>query len=296
MRVELHGVGKSFGRVRALDGVELDLAPGARVALIGANGSGKSTLTRVLAGMLQHDGEMLLDGLPAAAHRAVLAPRLAYVPQIAPRLAAPMREIAAAVSALRGLPPAAIAQECAALELDLDAIGARPFRDLSGGMRQKALLALALAGRPELLLLDEPTASLDPRARQLFFERIARLPAATTLLLCSHRLEEIRHLVDRVLLLQEGRVRFCGPARDYLRRHGEAVIEVQAAGADVEGWLCARGFQRGAFDWWSYAAVNGERLALLRELTTGFGAKLQDLSVRERETLDPRRETEEGTS
>jgi ABC-2 type transport system ATP-binding protein len=287
MRVELRGVGKSFGRVRALEGIDLLLEPGARAALIGPNGSGKSTLTRVLIGMVEHDGEVLLDGQPARVHRAALATGIAYVPQIAPRLSAPVREIVTAVAALRGLPAAAIAGECRALELDLEGSASRPFRDLSGGMRQKLLLALALASRPALLLLDEPTASLDPRARQRFFERIAALPPTTTLVLCSHRLEEIRHLVERVVALQNGRLVFEGPAGDYLRRHGHAVIEVQAAAAGaLQIWLAGHGFHRGTCDWWSRATMNGERLALLRELAA-FGSELRDVVVHERETLEP---------
>jgi ABC-type multidrug transport system ATPase subunit len=191
-----------------------------------------------------------------------------------------------AVATLRRLSRGAVATELGALDLDLSDIERRPFRDLSGGMRHKVLLALALASQPSLLLLDEPTASLDPRARQQLFERVAALPSATTLLLCSHRLEEIRHLVDTVLALQDGRLVFAGSAREYLAQHGEVVIEVQAAAAAVQRWLHAHGFLRGGFDWWSRSMRNGERLPLLRELA-GFGSELLDLVVRERETLAP---------
>jgi len=199
MQVTLERVGKRFRTVAALRDLTLELPSGSRTALVGPNGSGKSTLTRVLMGMLDYEGDVRIDGLSPRQHRAQLAPRTAYVPQIAPRLAVPVREIVAAVVALRNLDAGLVGQVAAALDFDLVSVAARPFRDLSGGMRQKLLIALALASRPELLVLDEPTASLDPQARQRFFALVEGLPSRPTLLLCSHRLEEIRHLVDRVL-------------------------------------------------------------------------------------------------
>ncbi len=104
----------------------------------------------------------------------------------------------------------------AALELDLGELGSRLFRSLSGGTKQKLLITLALAADASLLVLDEPTASLDARARERFFPLVEELAPDATLLLCSHRLEEVRQLVDHVLMLAEGRLVYDGPAARFL--------------------------------------------------------------------------------
>jgi ABC-type multidrug transport system ATPase subunit len=117
------------------------------------------------------------------------------------------------------------ARSLEALGLDLDAHAGKPVSALSGGMLQKLLLALALAARVPLLLLDEPTANLDARARKEFLRFLAAVDRDTTILLASHRFSEVRAVADRVLVLREGRVAFDGPlaglrrgpARDRLR-------------------------------------------------------------------------------
>lgn len=216
MRIELRNVRKRFGRMEALRGLDLDLPAGTRAALVGPNGSGKSTLIRALLGLLACEGEVRLDGRSPFEDRLLTARRLAYVPQTAPQLSASVEEVIHTVAFTRGLSPEAIGGVAARLDLDLAPIRARPFRNLSGGMKQKLLLAAAFAARPALLVLDEPTASLDARARERFHALCAELPAGTTLLLCSHRFEEIRHLADHVIALEDGRVTWDGPARDFL--------------------------------------------------------------------------------
>ncbi|MBI5853083.1 MAG: ABC transporter ATP-binding protein [Planctomycetes bacterium] len=285
MRVELRDVTKSFGAVTALRRVSFTLESGERVALLGPNGSGKSTLTRSLLGMLDCRGEILLDGLSPVADRARVAPRIAYVPQIAPRLAAPVREIVAAVARLRGLTRSAIEEIAAALELDLSACAARPFRSLSGGMRQKLGIALALASRPSLLLLDEPTASLDPRARQRFFELMETLAEKPTVLLASHRLDEIRHLVTRVLVLEDGVLTYDGSSRDYLGDHAQGVIEVLVDDEEVARWLAVHGFHCTGSGWWMRTVKNGQRLDLVQDLTTHLRHAVRDLVVRDVESI-----------
>lgn len=216
MRIELRNVRKRFGRMEALRGLDLDLPAGTRAALVGPNGSGKSTLIRALLGLLACEGDVRLDGRSPFEDRLLTARRLAYVPQTAPQLSASVEEVIHTVAFTRGLSPEAIGGVAARLDLDLAPIRARPFRNLSGGMKQKLLLAAAFAARPALLVLDEPTASLDARARERFHALCAELPAGTTLLLCSHRFEEIRHLADHVIALEDGRVTWDGPARDFL--------------------------------------------------------------------------------
>ncbi|HZD04426.1 MAG TPA: ATP-binding cassette domain-containing protein, partial [Longimicrobiales bacterium] len=152
MRVELKDVSKRFGDVQALDGISLTVAPGDRVALVGPNGSGKSTLVRAVMGIVRCDGLLRLAGEDPFLHRTRLASRLAYVPQTAPQLGSTVGEVTRAVAALRGLDVEAIRSTAAAVDLDLDAFRRRPVRTLSGGTKQKLLLALALATPASLLI------------------------------------------------------------------------------------------------------------------------------------------------
>ncbi len=287
MRVELKGLQKRFGKVLALRGVTIDLPEGSRTALIGPNGSGKSTLVRVLMGMLCADGMVLFDGVEASEERRELARRIAYVPQIAPRLAAPVGDVVRAVAGLRGQAWTEVAAIAAALSLDLDALARRPFRALSGGQRQKILAALALSSGAELLLLDEPTASMDPRSRGEFFRLVESLPCSVTVLLCSHRLDEIRRLVDRVIVLAEGELRWQGSAAAYLDDHAEAVVEVQVVGEPADTWLLARGFTRGATGWWSKSMPVNERARLLGEIGRNLNGQVRDVMARDVERLQP---------
>ncbi|MCA8975364.1 MAG: ATP-binding cassette domain-containing protein [Planctomycetes bacterium] len=288
MLVELQDVDKHFGRVHALRAVSLQLPSGSRTALIGPNGSGKSTLVRALMGMLAVRGAIRFDGEIASEERAALARRIAYVPQIAPRLAAPVRDVVAAVAGLRGRAPGEVATVAARLGLDLADIGRRPFRALSGGQRQKVLAALAIVSGAELLLLDEPTASMDPASRGEFFALVEELPSIVTVVLCSHRLDEVRRLVDHVIVLEEGVVAWQGAAAAYIEDHAEAVVEVQADGAEADAWLLAKGFARGNAGWWSRSLPVNERARLLGEIGRSLNGQLRDVMARDVERLQPR--------
>lgn len=229
MRIELIDVKKSFGRSVALRGVRAELGAGSRVALVGPNGSGKSTLLRAVLGLVRCEGQVLLDGQSAFSDRQRLARRLAYVPQIAPRVAASVAELVRAVASVRDLDPATITRTAARLGLDLAAIERKAFQDLSGGMKQKVMLAMGLAAPVELVVLDEPTASLDATAREQFFDLCSEIAPSATLLLCSHRLEEIQNLASTVLALKDGEVAFMGPAPEYLKTVRLTTAEVRLA-------------------------------------------------------------------
>lgn len=206
MRVELRNVWKRFGEQVVLRDVNLQIEHGARVALVGPNGSGKSTLLRALMGLVRCEGEVLLDGRPAFERGDDTADRLAYVPQVAPQLGASVESVVAAISELRGLEPAEVGRIGGELGLELGPIAEKPFRALSGGMKHKLLIALALASRASLYILDEPTASLDVAARERFIGLLHKAAQDATVIVCSHRLEEVGELVDRVVELAEGRV------------------------------------------------------------------------------------------
>jgi ABC-type multidrug transport system ATPase subunit len=153
-------------------------------------------------------------------------------------------------------------------------------------MRQKLLIAIALSSGATLLVLDEPTGSLDPRSRDRFFELFAELEPDTTLLLCSHRLEEIVPLVDHVLALDEGRVAYHGSAGAFLDARASSVLELRVRGEAAAALLAERGFRRGGPGWWLRTVPRGEKSRLLTELATALGAAIEDLNVRDLEALD----------
>jgi len=213
VRVQVRDVSKRYGELRALDRVGFVLEPGERVALLGPNGSGKSTLNRALMGLLRFEGEIRIDGASPREERLDTARRVAYVPQTAPSLAAPVREAVRALAQLRGVDPARVADLASALSLDLAEVADRPVRGLSGGMRQKLLLALAFAAEASLLILDEPTGSLDAETRERFFSLLDASARDATVILCSHRSEDLAGRVARELELCDGRLVYDGPAR-----------------------------------------------------------------------------------
>jgi len=294
MRIELTDVRRAFGRVTALQGVSAVIPSGARVALIGHNGSGKSTLLRILLGMVACEGAVRIDGLSPFDDRARLAERLAYVPQVAPRLAVPVRDLVGAVTRVRGIAAARVAATAAALHLDLEAIAPRLLRDLSGGMRQKLLIALALSVDASLFVLDEPTASLDAAARQDFFRLVAALPASATVVLCSHRLDELRQLTTHVLALRDGALEFAGPTEDYLLATAESVVDVRLAAGAAGALLTARGFAPGANRWWRRVLPQGQKVALVKEIAVGLNGTVENVLVRDVETLSPGAGVTEG--
>lgn len=277
MRIELRHVAKRFGKVAALRDIDAVVPSGAKVALIGPNGSGKTTLIRALLGLVEHRGEILLDG---GTSRGELARRISYVPQIAPHMAAPVADLVRAVCDLRDLDRAAVDDAADRIGLPLAALARREFRALSGGSKQKLLIALALAPRPDLVILDEPTASLDAETRGRFLSLQRDLIGHATLILCSHRLEEIRPLVDHVIALDEGALAYDGPAADYLARRVGTLLELRYRGADP-GWLVARGFVAVTDGWWSKSVDRAGKLALVPAALAALGPDLADLTVRD---------------
>lgn len=218
--IEIRAVSKRFGKVAALSMVSLQIQTGERLAFVGSNGSGKTTLLRALLGLLRVEGQVSIGGVDVAKSPEIALQSVAYIPQVAPPIDASVAEVVRAHCGLRGTAPVDVAQAAARLGLRIESVAGLRFRDLSGGMRQKLLAALALTTRAPVLVCDEPTANLDPEARAAFFEEIAALPAESIVILCSHRSEEVEGYVGRVVEFAEGRI-----ARDSSRDLAPAADE-----------------------------------------------------------------------
>ena len=283
MLVEGRAVRKKFGRVEALRGIDFTIPSGGKVGLIGPNASGKSTLIRIILGLLKCEGELLLDGEKKRSME--LAGRIAYVPQIAPKFGASVGEVIKAITRVREIPADAVVTCGKEVGIDLRAVDRQAFCNLSGGAKQKTLLSLALASRASLYVLDEPTASLDTQSRRDLFHLLSERTQNATLVLCSHRLEEIRTLVDRVMVLEEGRLAYFGPTEDYLDRMTLSTIDVQMKnGVDAEA-LATMGFQPGVAGWWSRTATRSEKLELIAQLSQHLEGQIVNLLVRDADAV-----------
>ncbi len=206
-----------------LRGVDVTVPAGVTVALLGANGSGKSTLVRALVGLLPlAQGEVRIFGTPLTQLRE--RRRLGFVPQhsvVATGVPASVREVVATGRlAHRRLMRPMSRTDRRAVEEALEAVGmADHARDrvaaLSGGQQQRVLIARALAGGADLLLLDEPTAGVDLPSQQQLADTLAALhDRGTTVLLVAHELGPLEPLVDRSLVLDHGRLVYDGPPRE----------------------------------------------------------------------------------
>jgi ABC-type multidrug transport system ATPase subunit len=188
-----------------LGGVDLVVAPGESVALVGPNGAGKTTLLRCVLGLVQYEGRIELGGIDPVRDPVRARSLVGYMPQVSAFAEESARGALALVAALRGAPTTDI--ERLLIRVGLAEHGARDVRSFSTGMRQRLSLAAALIGSPKILLLDEPTASLDLRGQTEVVALVHRLQAdGTTILMSSHRADEVRALAHRVVLLDDGHV------------------------------------------------------------------------------------------
>ena len=201
--IEIDGLSKAFRKSKVIDQLSLKVGAGERVALIGANGAGKTTLIRCLLGEYVAEGEVRVFELDPRVYRSDVLRRIGFVPQLPPPLKMTVSDLvgfACGVSAAESGRVGAVARE---LGLDLCEISGRPFVKLSGGQKQKLLIAIALGRDTSLLILDEPAANLDPVARQKFFRLLAERPN-DTMIMSSHRVDEVAALVTRVIEMDRG--------------------------------------------------------------------------------------------
>lgn len=230
--ISVEGVVKTFGTVRALDGLDLHAAEGTVLGVLGPNGAGKTTAVRVLSTLLRPDeGTVRVAGLDAVAQAARLRERIG----LAGQYAAVDEQLTGVenlvmVGRLYGMARARARQRAEELlgRFGLAEAGGRPAKTYSGGMRRRLDLAAALVARPPVLFLDEPTTGLDPRSRIALWETIEGLVAdGTTVLLTTQYLDEADRLADRIAVVDRGRVIAEGTADQLKDRVGGERVEVR---------------------------------------------------------------------
>jgi ABC-2 type transport system ATP-binding protein len=204
--VEVCGLVRSFGTVRAVDGLDLLVQPATVLGLLGPNGAGKTTTVEVCEGFLRPDAGMVrVLGLDPITDSAALRPRMGVMPQGG-----------GAYPGVRAGEMLSLVAACSARPLDvgwllnvlgLTGVARVPYKRLSGGQQQRLALACALVGRPEVVFLDEPTAGMDPQARRLVWDIITSLRAdGVSVVFTTHLMEEAEALADQVVIIDHGRV------------------------------------------------------------------------------------------
>ena len=207
--IEARGITRRYGRVTAVQDLDLTVPAGVVCGLLGPNGAGKTTTIRMVTGMLPPDeGTLEVAGHPMPRERRKALARLGYLPESAPsnpemRVVEHLRFRSDLLGLDRGVRERTVSTALEAC--DLIGVERRLIGQLSKGFRQRVGLAAALLGDPELLVLDEPTVGLDPRQLRDFRALIRRLAETRTILISSHIMQEIEAVADRVVLMHQGR-------------------------------------------------------------------------------------------
>ena len=204
--IQFKNVKKTFRRTTVLDGIDLGIAQGDRVALVGSNGAGKTTLIRCLLGQYTCGGEVLVSGLAPRLHRSEVLRHIGFVPQQPPPLKMPVGQLVRFAAGVCQSDPARMHDVAERLGLSMSDIQRRPFVKLSGGEKQKMLIGIAMGRECDLLVMDEPAANLDPEARRVFFGLLAEQKDDVTMIISSHRLDDVASLVNRVVELDRGKI------------------------------------------------------------------------------------------
>ena len=223
--IAIRHLSKSFGNLRVLDDVTLDIHRGAVTAILGPNASGKSTLLKCILGLVNPDqGKILIDDEPIAGRWHYRA-KLGYMPQIA-RLPEHLT-VAELFAMLRDLREG---EHDTDIELfaryELGEMGGKRLGTLSGGTRQKIIAAVAFMFSPKLMILDEPTVGLDPIATTVFKDKVRKeRNNGRTILLSSHLVNEVEEIADEVIYLQDGRPFFAGTMSEIKHRTNETRLD-----------------------------------------------------------------------
>jgi len=280
-----HGLTKRYPAVTAVDGLDLEI-PRGRVGLVGANGAGKTTLFRMMLGLSHpNEGSLEVCGIDVASDPIGARSRLGYMPE---HECLPLDQTAADVVAtfgeLSGLPPRAARQRASdVLDLvGLDEARFRPVGGFSTGMRQRTKLAQAIVADPELVLLDEPTAGLDPMGREEMLALVARLGSlGISVLLATHLLDDVQQVCDHVVMLDGGRLVVAGTTGSLLERTGLLSVDVGTERGPLVERLAAMGLTATASAGLVEVQVQGDDdIDTVRDAVAELGLPLHRMTTR----------------
>ncbi len=242
--IEARGLTKYYGPFVAIRNLSFEILPGQIVALLGPNGAGKSTTMKILTGFIAaSEGVARIAGFDVRADRTAALTRLGYLPENGPAYSdMTPRQWLEFLAEARGMPGERRCERIAAVieRCELAPIAEKPIGQLSKGLRQRVGLAQVLLHDPEVLILDEPTAGLDPNQIRRFRSHIRDLGRDKTVLISTHILQEVEAVADRVLLLHNGRLVFNGTP-DELKENGSLEVPFErltandAAGSGAAG-------------------------------------------------------------
>lgn len=198
---------KKFGQTLSMDNVSIELNKNDSVALMGPNGAGKTTFIRLLLGYYHpNNGEVSINGLNPIKNRTDILNQVGFVPQLPPPIKLSIEEMLHYICVSATIEKERIYHFANEMELDLKPILKKSFFKLSGGMKQKLLIAISIAKDSSIMVYDEPTANLDPKARDNFYRLLQNTREDKTLLFVTHRLDEVQELINRQVYFDLGKV------------------------------------------------------------------------------------------
>lgn len=205
--INISNLTKKFGSHISLDNVSCQFNKNDSIALMGANGAGKTTLIRSILGYYHPDsGDVLVNGLNPISDRVKVLQNISFVPQLPPPIKLNIDELMQYVCMSTDIDKELIEHYANEMKLDIKSNLYKSFFKLSGGMKQKLLIAISLAKKSSIIIYDEPTANLDPKARDDFYRLLKKNEDEKVLLFVTHRLEEVQELVNRQIYMDLGKV------------------------------------------------------------------------------------------
>jgi ABC-2 type transport system ATP-binding protein len=205
--IEVKNLTKKFGSTISLDNISIEFNKNDSVALMGANGAGKTTLIRSILGYYHpNSGSVLVNGLDPIKERQEVLRNIAFVPQLPPPIKLSIDELIEYIEVSANVKREAILEYANEMKLDVKSNIKKSFFKLSGGMKQKLLIAISLAQESNITIFDEPTANLDPKARDDFYRLLEGKLKDKIFLFVTHRREEVESLVNREIYMDMGKV------------------------------------------------------------------------------------------
>ena len=205
--IQVKNLTKKFSSHISLDNVNIEFNKNEYIALMGPNGAGKTTLIRSILGYYHpNSGEVLINGLDPIKQRVDVLEHISFVPQLPPPIKLSLNELMQYIEASSNVDKELIMHYANEMKLDIKENLNKSFFKLSGGMKQKMLIAISLAKKSNIIIYDEPTANLDPKARDDFYRLLKQNEDDKILLFVTHRLDEVKDIVNRQVYMDLGKI------------------------------------------------------------------------------------------